>query len=490
MAANAYISAPGKDIITACDGTSCWRISGTSFSAPHVAGSLALLKQAFPNLTSRQALEILLRTARDAGDAGTDAVYGRGLLDLAGAFSPVGATSVPTATGATLIPSSEPGSFVGSAFGDAFRVQTALTTIGYDEYDRLFRINLGGVYPMAPGRSYQPASVDPRRRVQTDIAGPGGSRLSLIAAQPVDLPETVVPRRGLTDSPWLGDEPRQEVMVGIQAGRMSFSAWQGQGGADSPFHAGAGDGFAALAQADRAMQGVMDLGSGFAFAAEAGGGDRRALLRTVERDASSYGRASLVWRGREGGLGFGMGALDESLAPLGGYMPSRSDLALPSQTVFYALSGDWRLGPGRISGEVGQGETRVQGRFLSSDGDLVSRSWRMGYTVDCPAWARPSAWLGCGRLTFGLSQPLRLEGGAFSAMLADVPAEYFDAPTFSMRRFDARPTGRQIDFTVGTERRFANGSVFTLQGVASHEPRHVAGAEPEFALIGAWRKGF
>jgi len=297
----------------------------------------------------------------------------------------------------------------------------------------------------------------------------------------------VIPRRCLTDAPWLGEEPKQEAMFGVQAGRLSFAAWQGQGGADAPFRNGAGDGFAALAQADRAMQGVIDLGRGLALAAEAGGGDRRALLRTVERDASTYGRASLAWRARDGGLAFSLGALDEELAPLGGYMPSRSDLALPSETVFYALSGDWRPGGGiRFSAEINQGETRVRGRFLSSEGDLVSRSWRMSFTGDCPAWAQ----FGCARLTATITQPLRMESGTLGAFLADVPAGYFDAPTFSRRSFNATPTGRQIDFILATERRLGDGSWLTLQGVASREPRHVAGADPEFALIGAWRRGF
>ncbi|MEC8534209.1 MAG: S8 family peptidase, partial [Pseudomonadota bacterium] len=46
VAAAGYISAPGELIVTGCDTTSCWRVSGTSFSAPHVAGALALLMDA------------------------------------------------------------------------------------------------------------------------------------------------------------------------------------------------------------------------------------------------------------------------------------------------------------------------------------------------------------------------------------------------------------------------------------------------------------
>ncbi len=71
-AANGYLSAPGDDITTECDSTGCVRVSGTSFAAPQVSGALALLMQAFPNLSGRDAVDILLRTADDLGAAGTD----------------------------------------------------------------------------------------------------------------------------------------------------------------------------------------------------------------------------------------------------------------------------------------------------------------------------------------------------------------------------------------------------------------------------------
>ena len=44
----------------------------------------------------------LTEPGREAGDAGTDVVYGRGLLDIAKAFQPVGATSSPQASGAAV----------------------------------------------------------------------------------------------------------------------------------------------------------------------------------------------------------------------------------------------------------------------------------------------------------------------------------------------------------------------------------------------------
>lgn len=478
----AYISAPGEDVLTGCNGTICYRVNGTSFSAPHVAGALALLLDAFPNLSARQALAILIDTARDAGDAGPDIVYGRGLLDLQRAFAPVGASMTRLSDGTSIIAEQEPGSFIGGAFGDAFARQDALKTVLFDAYERMFAVNLGSAYPTAPERSYQAAPFEPSRTATQSMTIPGGGRLNLIASLPQATPEPIAPRYDLTRQPWLGDEPRQEAMVAFEMGRLGFSAWQGRGGAASPFESGAGDDFAALAQADHAVRGVVRLGS-LAFSAENGGGDRRMPLRQVEEDASTYTRASLAWRGHEGGLAFSVGQLDERLGPLGAFMPSSSDFAMPAQTTFYALGGDWRLSRwARLIGEGGLARTDMDGRFLTMDRAAISSNWRIGILGDCRAL--------CDQLSFTVSQPLRVERGVFSAYLADVPVDYFDPLTFSRRTFSATPSGRQIDFTLGARRRLADGSTLTVTGVASREPRHVANAAPAVALIGAWRRTF
>ena len=478
----AYISAPGEDVLTGCNGTICYRVNGTSFSAPHVAGALALLLDAFPNLSARQALAILIDTARDAGDAGPDIVYGRGLLDLQRAFAPVGASMTRLSDGTSIIAEQEPGSFIGGAFGDAFARQDALKTVLFDAYERMFAVNLGSAYPTAPERSYQAAPFEPSRTATQSMTIPGGGRLNLIASLPQATPEPIAPRYDLTRQPWLGDEPRQEAMVAFEMGRLGFSAWQGRGGAASPFESGAGDDFAALAQADHAVRGVVRLGS-LAFSAENGGGDRRMPLRQVEEDASTYSRASLAWRGHEGGLAFSVGQLDERLGPLGAFMPSSSDFAMPAQTTFYALGGDWRLSRwARLIGEGGLASTDMDGRFLTMDRAAISSNWRIGILGDCRAL--------CDQLSFTVSQPLRVERGLFSAYLADVPVDYFDPLTFSRRTFSATPSGRQIDFTLGARRRLADGSTLTVTGVASREPRHVANAAPAVALIGAWRRTF
>lgn len=67
--------------------------AGTSFAAPRVAGAAALVKQKFPNLTSKQLKRVLLETATDLGASGVDDVYGYGKLNIERALSPIGSLS-------------------------------------------------------------------------------------------------------------------------------------------------------------------------------------------------------------------------------------------------------------------------------------------------------------------------------------------------------------------------------------------------------------
>ncbi len=57
-----------------------------SGSTPLVAGALALLAQANPNLSGAELVARLYASARDGGAVGQDAVYGRGIVDLTRAF--------------------------------------------------------------------------------------------------------------------------------------------------------------------------------------------------------------------------------------------------------------------------------------------------------------------------------------------------------------------------------------------------------------------
>jgi subtilisin family serine protease len=141
-----YIAAPGLNISTRGLNGNLVSVSGTSFAAPHVAGALALLLEAFPNLTGKQAVDLLLKSARDAGTPGTDSVYGRGILDIDRAFLPQGSLAVASTTGqsGTAVSLDAPLLKVGSAFGGGNGLRAALgEVIVQDSYDRAFTVNFG-----------------------------------------------------------------------------------------------------------------------------------------------------------------------------------------------------------------------------------------------------------------------------------------------------------------------------------------------------------
>jgi len=75
---------PKPDLV-APDGTQCVTYGespGTSFSAPTTAGAAALLSEADPGVSAESLAHTLRVLAVDAGDTGTDDVFGAGLLDL------------------------------------------------------------------------------------------------------------------------------------------------------------------------------------------------------------------------------------------------------------------------------------------------------------------------------------------------------------------------------------------------------------------------
>ena len=80
------VSAPGVGVRSAA-GTNGYRtLDGTSMASPHVAGSIALLRQIAPYLTGTEIKHILMNTAADLGSSGDDNNYGHGLIDLWAAY--------------------------------------------------------------------------------------------------------------------------------------------------------------------------------------------------------------------------------------------------------------------------------------------------------------------------------------------------------------------------------------------------------------------
>jgi subtilisin family serine protease len=75
------VCAPGVDVYSCWPGDSYYRLDGTSMAGPHVAGVVALMRQANPNADVQTIKEVLMATARDLGSTGEDNTYGWGFID-------------------------------------------------------------------------------------------------------------------------------------------------------------------------------------------------------------------------------------------------------------------------------------------------------------------------------------------------------------------------------------------------------------------------
>lgn len=78
------VSAPGVNVRSSYDDGGYTTLSGTSMACPHVAGVVALIRQANPNLTSEQVKQIMYETAVESpadNIPGEDNTYGMGVVN-------------------------------------------------------------------------------------------------------------------------------------------------------------------------------------------------------------------------------------------------------------------------------------------------------------------------------------------------------------------------------------------------------------------------
>ena len=100
---NRFIVAPGEFLIVSDGQGGVMRQSGTSFAAPLVSGTAALIHGAWPwwKQHGEETVDVILSSATDLGAPGIDEVYGVGMLNVEGALSPLDFDNLTFYSGST-----------------------------------------------------------------------------------------------------------------------------------------------------------------------------------------------------------------------------------------------------------------------------------------------------------------------------------------------------------------------------------------------------
>ena len=81
------VAAPATQLVGAQSGGGYWKVQGTSFAAPMVSATAALIRSRWPAMPAGEVINRIIRTAKDRGAAGRDATFGFGLVDPTAALT-------------------------------------------------------------------------------------------------------------------------------------------------------------------------------------------------------------------------------------------------------------------------------------------------------------------------------------------------------------------------------------------------------------------
>lgn len=503
--ASIYLTAPGDDIrATGINGQQLI-VSGTSFSAPHVSGALALLAEAFPTLTSRQLVDLLLSSATDLGSPGQDRVFGHGGLNIARAFQPQGATRLAGTT--TPVSLDQMNIALGGALGNGAQLGAALRdVVVLDRFNRAFAVNLGNNVRAVTSKLDLARQLQQRAHIEEQwVSSRAALRLTFLERREAttwralglaETPGTRTPLGGHAAftvgrrtqvAAGLGVAP-QGLLAGITppAPQLNFVADQ----LHDPFTPSGANGtlsFAATSKLGPSAKGVRVSMSASAGTNREQRRDSQWALRQAPPKARRVTvRVSHTGGRAELGASFGFGKEERSL--LG--TTAASSLALPRKSyngtlgldASVGLVGTWQLA---LAGEVGMVKPGA-----GSNMSLVS-------SVDRLATSRFSAGIiGADVLTRGdrlgirVSQPLRVESGGLNL---SVPVGYDVIDGIARledRRASLAPSGREIALEAAYRRRLFDFGMLEASLFRRSNPGHTAGADSDTGGVISWSTAF
>lgn len=491
--ASNYISAPGESILLRSLTGNTIYYQGTSFASPYVAGALALILQAFPNLTPAKAISLLYSTATDLGASGVDPVYGNGFINLTNAFKPQGAASVPGAQSSTAISLTSTALQLGSAFGSGGQLGSALRGgIILDSYGRAFAVNLGSLVHARPNANILFGGLDQfGNTISSDITS-GSVHVSFsardvhsrYAAHSEAGPDADRGRQQFTD---VKTSARVTISPATQLGfahgyDTSRFARTPLANTDGDFLSGNLNGDTNTYRDAVATQ-IDHTQGAWRFALTTGDthenvrlGTAGNTIRTQRFDAAltavhTFGAIettlAALWTNENGSV------LGAYAAPGLGLGSSAKTLAMEAEAKL-PLGNSWHVS---AAAHAGSTTTDKRGQTLIDHvGTITTSAFRFEINK--------AEIFGGDRLSFQFSQPLRVEN---SHINFSVPVSYnytTSSAVYNVRTASLAPDGREFDselnYTIGV----AGNTVLQLNSFGRINPGHVSGAAPDigFAL--------
>jgi len=473
-------------------------LSGTSFAAPQVSGAAALLAQAFPNLTGREIADILLRSAFDAGATGTDIVYGRGILDIARAFQPLGTTSL--AGGGEAVALGDVSGAGASAMGDALEM-ASLPTVVLDEYKRAFETDLAG--------TLRGAQVTPRLRnaigTQQRMVSLGSEKTSLAFAIDASEPN-LAPRVGYLQldrdeaesarvlAARVATQLAPDLKVGFAYAESADGLVAHLQGQDRPafmIAPGASGDSGSVSRTDASLALRKQLGPwGLTLSAEQGemlsGADiQRAAEMTghrLEGDVGSYAVAlDRDFGDLDAALGLSWMAEDRTL--LGGRFHDAFGVS-GADTLFVDANLGWNFAPNwRLGAAMRRGQTWArEGGLVAPGSHLASTAW--SFDVE-----RRGVFSDEDSLGLRVSQPLRVENGLLNLRLPSSYSYETLLAGYDTRSLALSPHGRELMGEIAW-----HGPLFYGDAAASlfyrKDPGHYEALPDDKGLAVRWARRF
>lgn len=415
---------------------------GNSFAAPVIAGAAALLKQYWPQLGGKEISQILLDTATDAGTAGVDQVYGKGILNVEAAMQ----AQAPTVKASS---ASAPVALAGSGItvSDAFGGAATATTLG-GGLGRLVAID-------RYGRDY---SFDARGLVRSRTGGITAYGMTRLAdaewmPTPINQAGALGLAQGLPHRPATGGTMELPLAGGRSLSASFDAAIDGDGGlaGSTTRSLGLSAGGTTVAWRSRGLT----VTSGFARARDGRG--RIGMVEIAVPAGWSARLASIDERGQALGLA-GTGAFE----------------VRRGRTTLATIGAARRIGAWSLSGKATIGRTEVDGAH-----DLMRLEPVLSTAFSVQA-ARPL--LG-GWGTFGVSSPLRVQR---ARAILSLPVGYdlaADEVVTATRTLDLVPSARELDLELGWSARLSPTSSLRLGAAHAFVAGNVAGRSGDAAFL-------